>query len=142
MGAMNQRAVAFVDAACPTFVIKSSFCGLRLSCLAITRLLKVHILSQHMMSTLGTKAADGTFLTDIRNPSRMQVLIFHSGISHFAGRVARSVKRLTTGWSVRESNPDRGYDPDRSRRIFPAGKIHSMPFGRESKIICPMYSNN
>jgi hypothetical protein len=34
---------------------------------------------------------------------------------------------------------DRGFAPDRSRRIFPAGKIHSMPsFGRESTIICPM----
>jgi hypothetical protein len=34
---------------------------------------------------------------------------------------------------------DRGFAPDRSRRIFPAGKIHSMPsFGRGSKIICPM----
>jgi hypothetical protein len=34
---------------------------------------------------------------------------------------------------------DRGLAPDRSRRIFPAGKIHSMPFfGRGSKIICPM----
>jgi hypothetical protein len=34
---------------------------------------------------------------------------------------------------------DRGFAPDQSRRIFPAGKIHSMPsFGRESKIICPM----
>jgi hypothetical protein len=32
-----------------------------------------------------------------------------------------------------------GFAPDRSRRIFPAGKIHSMPsFGRGSKIICPM----
>jgi hypothetical protein len=32
---------------------------------------------------------------------------------------------------------DRGFAPDRSRRIFPAGKIHSMPsFGGE--IICPM----
>jgi hypothetical protein len=31
---------------------------------------------------------------------------------------------------------DRGFAPDRSRRIFPAGKIHSMPsFGRGSKII-------
>jgi hypothetical protein len=35
---------------------------------------------------------------------------------------------------------DRGFAPDRSRRIFPAGKIHSMPsLGRESKIICPMF---
>jgi hypothetical protein len=34
---------------------------------------------------------------------------------------------------------DRGFAPDGSRRIFPAGKIHSMPsFGRGSKIICPM----
>jgi hypothetical protein len=34
---------------------------------------------------------------------------------------------------------DRGFAPDRSRRIFPAGKIHNMPsFGRGSKIICPM----
>jgi hypothetical protein len=34
---------------------------------------------------------------------------------------------------------DRGFATDRSRRIFPAGKIHSMPsFGRGSKIICPM----
>jgi hypothetical protein len=34
---------------------------------------------------------------------------------------------------------DRGFAPDRSRRNFPAGKIHSMPsFGRGSKIICPM----
>jgi hypothetical protein len=34
---------------------------------------------------------------------------------------------------------DRGFAPDRSRWIFPAGKSHSMPsFGRESKIICPM----
>jgi hypothetical protein len=34
---------------------------------------------------------------------------------------------------------DRGFAPDRSRRIFPAGKIHSMPsVGRESKIIFPM----
>jgi hypothetical protein len=34
---------------------------------------------------------------------------------------------------------DRGFVPDRSRRIFPAGNIHSMPtFGRGSKIICPM----
>jgi hypothetical protein len=33
----------------------------------------------------------------------------------------------------------RGFAPDRSRRIFPAGKIYSMPsFGRGSKIICPM----
>jgi hypothetical protein len=33
----------------------------------------------------------------------------------------------------------RGFAPDRSRRIFPAGKIYSMPsFGRRSKIICPM----
>jgi hypothetical protein len=29
---------------------------------------------------------------------------------------------------------DRGFAPDRSRRIFPAGKIHSMPsFGGEVK---------
>jgi hypothetical protein len=34
---------------------------------------------------------------------------------------------------------DREVAPDRSRQIFPAGKIHSMPsFGRGSKIICPM----
>jgi hypothetical protein len=34
---------------------------------------------------------------------------------------------------------DRGFAPDRSRRIFPAGKIRSMPsFGRGRKIICPM----
>jgi hypothetical protein len=34
---------------------------------------------------------------------------------------------------------DRGFAPDRSRRIFPVGKIHSMPsFGRGSKVICPM----
>jgi hypothetical protein len=34
---------------------------------------------------------------------------------------------------------DRGFAPDRSRRIFPAGKINSVPsFGRGSKIICPM----
>jgi hypothetical protein len=34
---------------------------------------------------------------------------------------------------------DRGFAPDRSRRIFSDGKIHSMPsFGRRSKIICPM----
>jgi hypothetical protein len=34
---------------------------------------------------------------------------------------------------------DSGFAPDRSRRIFPAGKIHSMPsFGRRSKIIYPM----
>jgi hypothetical protein len=34
---------------------------------------------------------------------------------------------------------DRGFAPDRSRRIFPAGKIYSRPsFGRGSKIICPM----
>jgi hypothetical protein len=34
---------------------------------------------------------------------------------------------------------DRGFAPDRSRRIFPAGKIHGMPsFGKGSKIICPM----
>jgi hypothetical protein len=34
---------------------------------------------------------------------------------------------------------DCGFAPDRSRRIFPAGKIHSMPsFGRGSKMICPM----
>jgi hypothetical protein len=34
---------------------------------------------------------------------------------------------------------DRGFAPDLSSRIFPAGKIHSMPsFGRGSKIICPM----
>jgi hypothetical protein len=34
---------------------------------------------------------------------------------------------------------DRGFAPDRSRRIFPTGEIHSMPsFGRGSKIICPM----
>jgi hypothetical protein len=34
---------------------------------------------------------------------------------------------------------DRGFASERSRRIFPAGKIHSMPsFGRGSKIICPM----
>jgi hypothetical protein len=34
---------------------------------------------------------------------------------------------------------DRGFEPDQTRRIFPAGKIHSMPsFGRGSKIICPM----
>jgi hypothetical protein len=34
---------------------------------------------------------------------------------------------------------DRGFAPDRSRRIFPAGKNYSMPsFGRGSKIICPM----
>jgi hypothetical protein len=34
---------------------------------------------------------------------------------------------------------DRGFAPDRSRRIFPVGKIHSMPsFGRGSKIICPV----
>jgi hypothetical protein len=33
----------------------------------------------------------------------------------------------------------RGFAPDRSCRIFPAGKIHSIPsFGRRSKIICPM----
>jgi hypothetical protein len=29
---------------------------------------------------------------------------------------------------------DRGFAPDRSRRIFPAGKLHSMPsFGGEVK---------
>jgi hypothetical protein len=34
---------------------------------------------------------------------------------------------------------DRGFAPDWSHRIFPDGKIHSMPsFGRGSKIICPM----
>jgi hypothetical protein len=34
---------------------------------------------------------------------------------------------------------DRGFAPNGSRRIFPAGKIHSMSsFGRGSKIICPM----
>jgi hypothetical protein len=34
---------------------------------------------------------------------------------------------------------DRGFAPDRSRRIFPDGKIHSMPsFRRGSKVICPM----
>jgi hypothetical protein len=34
---------------------------------------------------------------------------------------------------------DRGFAPDRSRRIFPPGKIHSMPsFGRGSKITCHM----
>jgi hypothetical protein len=34
---------------------------------------------------------------------------------------------------------DRGFAPDRSRRNFPDGKIHSIPsFGRRSKIICPM----
>jgi hypothetical protein len=34
---------------------------------------------------------------------------------------------------------DRGFALGRSRRIFPTGKIHSMPsFGRGSKIICPM----
>jgi hypothetical protein len=34
---------------------------------------------------------------------------------------------------------DRGFAPDRSRWIFPAGKIQSMPsLGRGSKIICPM----
>jgi hypothetical protein len=34
---------------------------------------------------------------------------------------------------------DRGFAPDRSRRNFPAGKIHSMPsLGWGSKIICPM----
>jgi hypothetical protein len=34
---------------------------------------------------------------------------------------------------------DRGFAPDRSRRIFPAGKIHRMPiFRRGSKITCPM----
>jgi hypothetical protein len=62
----------------------------------------------------------------------------------FVGRVAQSIYRLTTGWTVRRSNPgsgfgglvvsmlasgtqDRGFASDRSRRIFPAGKIHSMP---------------
>jgi hypothetical protein len=40
-------------------------------------------------------------------------------------------------WAGEEE--DRGFAPDRSRRIFPAGKIHNMPsFGTESKIICPM----
>jgi hypothetical protein len=34
---------------------------------------------------------------------------------------------------------DRRFAPDRSRPIFPAGKIYSMPsFGRGSKIICSM----
>jgi hypothetical protein len=34
---------------------------------------------------------------------------------------------------------DRRFAPDQSRRVFPAGKIHSMPsFRRGSKIICPM----
>jgi hypothetical protein len=34
---------------------------------------------------------------------------------------------------------DRGFATDRSRWIFPVGKIHSMPsFGSGSKIICPM----
>jgi hypothetical protein len=34
---------------------------------------------------------------------------------------------------------DRGFAPEGSCRIFPAGKIHSMAsFGRGSKIICPM----
>jgi hypothetical protein len=54
------------------------------------------------------------------------------------------------GWTVRESNLSgfgglvismlasgtqvRGFAPDRSRRIFSAGKIHSMPsFGGEVK---------
>jgi hypothetical protein len=52
------------------------------------------------------------------------------GTSGFGGLV---VSMLATGIQ------DRWFAPDRSRRIFPAGKIHSMPsFGRGSKIICPM----
>jgi hypothetical protein len=36
---------------------------------------------------------------------------------------------------------DRGFAPDRSRRIFPAGKIHSMPsFGGEVKPSVPCRS--
>jgi hypothetical protein len=56
--------------------------------------------------------------------------------------IAQSVYWLATGWTVRGSNSgfggllvsmlasgtqDRGLAPDRSRRIFPAGKIHSTP---------------
>jgi hypothetical protein len=71
------------------------------------------------------------------------------------GRVAQSVQRLATGWTVRGSNSgfgglgfsmlafgtqDRGFAPDRSRRIFPAGKIHSMPsFGRGSERLCAWF---
>jgi hypothetical protein len=51
-------------------------------------------------------------------------------ISGFGGLV---VSMLASGTQVR------GFAPDRSRRIFPARKIHSMlSFGGEVKIICPM----
>jgi hypothetical protein len=49
----------------------------------------------------------------------------HEGPSGFSGL---GVSMLASG------TQDRGFAPDRSRRIFPDGKIHSMPsFGRGSK---------
>jgi hypothetical protein len=55
-----------------------------------------------------------------------------SGIE-FSGFGGLGVCMLASG------TQDRGFAPDRSRRIFRDGKIHSLPFfGRGSKIICPM----
>jgi hypothetical protein len=62
-----------------------------------------------------------------------------------AARLLRSWVRIHSGFGglgvcvLASGTQDRGFAPDRSRRIFPAGKFHSMPsFGRGSKIICPM----
>jgi hypothetical protein len=53
------------------------------------------------------------------------------GIESHSGFGGLGVSMLASG------TQDRGFAPDRGRRIFPAGKIHSMPsFGRGSKIIC------
>jgi hypothetical protein len=54
------------------------------------------------------------------------------------GRVASIVQLSGFGGlgvsMLASGTQDRGFAPDRSRRIFPAGKIHSMPsFGREVK---------
>jgi hypothetical protein len=51
---------------------------------------------------------------------------FHTGASGFGGL---GVCMLASG------TKDRGFAPDRSRRIFPAGKIHSMQYDTIQKTI-------
>jgi hypothetical protein len=52
-----------------------------------------------------------------------------------AGKHNRRNHNLTqAAFLLASGNQDRGFAPNRSRRIFPAGKIHSMPsFGGEVK---------
>jgi hypothetical protein len=55
----------------------------------------------------------------------MGLMLVTLRVSGFGGLV---VSMLPSG------TQDRGFAPDRSRRIFPVGKIHSMPsFGVEVK---------